>query len=83
MLVWIQNTFAFANGLRFLCGSHVLFAGPITTDFSKFFFKTGLHSTIHTFKNYFATMFSILNNKQYPNRPLVLELKGKENLLRK
>ena len=39
-------------------------------DFSKFFFKTESHSIIHTFKNYFATMFSIFNNKQYLNRPL-------------
>ena len=83
MLVWIQNAFVFANGLRFLCGSHVLFMRPISTDFKKKFFKIGLHSIIHTFKNYFATVFSVFNNKQYPNRLLVLELKGKENLLRK
>lgn len=61
MLVWIQNAFAFVNGLRFLCGSRALFTGPASTDFSKFFFKIGSHGTIHTFKNYFSTVFSIFN----------------------
>ena len=36
----------------------------------------GSHSTIHTFKNYFVTVFSVINfqfskNKQYPNTPYV------------
>ena len=33
------------------------------------------HNTIHTFKNYFATVFSVFNfnkNKLYPNRPLII-----------
>ena len=33
------------------------------------------HDTIHTFKNYFVTVFSIFNfnkNKLYPNRPLII-----------
>ena len=71
MLVWIQNAFAFVNGLHFLYGSHALFTEPTSIDFNKFFFKTGSHDTIHTFKNYFATIFSVFNNKRYPNRPLV------------
>ena len=29
--------------------------------FSNFFIKNGFHDTIHTFKNYFATVFSIFN----------------------
>ena len=38
--------------------------------------KNGSHGTIHTFKNYFATVFSVFSfqfqqNKFYPNRPLV------------
>ena len=45
--------------LRFFCGSHALFTRPTSTDFSKFFFKIGSHGTIHTFKNYFATVFSV------------------------
>ena len=35
--------------------------------------KNGSHNTIHTFKNYFATVFSIFSfqqNKLYPNGPL-------------
>ena len=34
----------------------------------------GSHDTIHTFKNYFAIVFSVFSfskNKLYPNRPLV------------
>ena len=33
-------------------------------------FKTGSHGTIHTFKNYFAIVFSVFSNKRYPNKPL-------------
>ena len=55
--------------LRFFCGSRALFTGPASTDFSKIFFKNGSHDTIHTFKNDFATVFSVFSNKRYPNRP--------------
>ena len=61
--------------LHFFYGSHALFTGPASTDFSKFFFKTGSYSTIHTFKNYFATIFSVFSNKRYPNKPLVKYLR--------
>ena len=44
--------------------------GPVSTDFNKFFFKTGSHGTIHTFKNHFATVFSVFNNKWYPKHTL-------------
>ena len=50
--------------LRFLCGFCALFMGPVSMDFSKFFFKTGSHGTIHTFKNYFAIVFSIFSFQQ-------------------
>ena len=40
---------------------NVLFTRPKTSFFSKIFIKNGPHSTIHTFKNYFATMFSVFN----------------------
>ena len=36
--------------------------------------KPQTHSAIHTFKNYFSTVFSVFNiqqNKRYSNRPLV------------
>ena len=44
--------------------------------FSNFFIKNGSHSTIYTFKNYFATVISAISfqfqqNKSYPNRPYV------------
>ena len=32
-----------------------------TSFFSKTFIKNGLHGTIHTFKNYFAIMFSVFS----------------------
>ena len=40
-------------------------------DFSKINFKTGSHNIIHTFKNYFAIVFSVFSNKQFPNRPFL------------
>ena len=49
---------------------------PQTSLFSNFFIKNGSHGTIHTFKNYFATVFSVFNkNKLYPNNPLVYTLR--------
>ena len=47
--------------------------GPITTLFRKRINKNESHDTIHTFKNYFATVlsvFSFSNNKLNPNGPL-------------
>ena len=49
---------------------------PQTFLFSNFFIKNGSHNTIHTFKNYFATVFSVSafsfsKNKLNPNRPIV------------
>ena len=69
--VWIALRMKFSIAFGVLCGSHALFMGFASTDFSKIFFKTGSHDTIHTFKNYFATVFSIFSNKRYSNRPLV------------
>jgi len=50
----------------FLARSHTLFMGPATasTEFSKFYFKTGSHGTIYTFKNYFAIVFSVISGIQ-------------------
>ena len=47
-----------------------------TLLFINFFIKNGSHSTIYTFKNYFATVFSVFSfqfqqNKFYPNGPLI------------
>ena len=47
------------------------FTGPTSIEFNKIFIKTGSHGTIHIFKNYFTTVFSVFNNKRYPNRHLV------------
>ena len=45
--------------------------------FINFFIKNGSHITIHIFKNYFATVFSVFSfqfqqNKFYPNTPLMV-----------
>ena len=34
---------------------------PQTSFFNKTFIKNGSHDTIHTFKNYFVTVFSVFN----------------------
>ena len=39
----------------------VLFIRPTNIFFSNFFIKNGSHITIHTFKNYFATVFSVFS----------------------
>ena len=49
---------------------------PQITLFNNFFIKNGSYNTIYTFKNYFATMFSVSvfnfsKNKLYPNRPFM------------
>ena len=46
---------------------------PQVLFFSKKNFKTGFHDTIHTFKNYFVTVFSIFSNKRYPNWPIIYD----------
>ena len=58
---------------------------PQTSFFNKTFIKNGFHGTIHTFKNYFATVFfSFQQNKRYPNAHYVsmiffsLKLKTKQ-----
>ena len=38
-----------------------LFMDPQISLFSNFFIKNGSHGTIYTFKNYFATVFSVFN----------------------
>ena len=52
--------------------TYALFTDPQITLFSNFFIKNRSHGTIHTFKNYFATVFSVFSfqfqqNKFYPN----------------
>ena len=45
-----------------------MFTGPTSTQLNKFYFKIRSHGTIHTFKNYFVTVFSVFSNKRYPNK---------------
>ena len=56
--------------------TNALFMVPQIPLFSHFFIKNGSHDTIHTFKNYFATMFSVSifsfsKNKLNPNGSIV------------
>ena len=69
-----SNVLITASCERFMCptffsGSHALFIRPASIFFHKNNFKTGSHGTSHTFKNYFVTVFSVFNNKWYPNGP--------------
>ena len=61
----------FVNCEQCIC---ILFTVPQITLFSNFFIKNGSHNTIYTFKNYFATVFSVSvfsfsKNKFNPNTP--------------
>ena len=58
----------FSRGMLFVSGSRVLCTGPTTSLTNKIFTEICLlvgsctvHGTIHTFKNYFATIFSIFS----------------------
>ena len=42
-------------------GSRALFTGPTNLFFQLFLHKNRSHGTIHTFKNYFATVFSVFS----------------------
>ena len=58
---------------------HALFMGLTTILFKKKI-KNGTHSIIHTFKNYFVTVFSVFSfnkNKLYPNGPVQKKTKKK------
>ena len=55
--------------------TYEFFKDPQIPLFSNFFIKNGSHGTIHTFKNYFATMFSVSvfnfnKNKFNPKGPI-------------
>ena len=68
--VWIMVKITFQLHPTFFSGSHALFTESTSTFFSKNNFNTGSYGTIHTFKNYFDTMFSVFSNKQYTSTPL-------------
>ena len=58
-----------------LCNrQNALFTGPTTTLFKKKYIKNGYRGTIHSFKNYLATVFSVFSfqqNKLHPNGPYI------------
>ena len=45
---------------------------PQTSFFTKTFIKSESHGTIHTFKNYFATVFSIFNKISVIQNKLII-----------
>ena len=53
----VAAMFDFFHPFQHISGSRVLFRDPQTSLFSNFFIKNRSHGTIHTFKNYFATVF--------------------------
>ena len=66
----------FCGFYAFLVGAVHCSQDPQTSFFSKIFIKNGFYSTIHIFKNYFTTVFSVLSfqfqqNKFYPNEHLI------------
>ena len=51
----------FSRDYALFSRSRTLFTRPQTSFFNKTFIKNGSHDTIHTFKNYFATVFLIFS----------------------
>ena len=62
--VWIALKKKKISVWHFFCGFYALFTGPANIKFGKIDFKIGSHSTIHTFKNYFTTVFSTISSIQ-------------------
>ena len=61
-----------------------LFMDPQNPLFSNFFITNGSHNTIHTFKNYFATVFSVFSFSKISFiqiDPMCVEVKNKKQLL--
>ena len=56
--VWtVAAKFDFSPSSQLIRTHRALFTDPQISLFSNFFIKNESHGTIHTFKNYFATMF--------------------------
>ena len=56
--VWtVAAKFDLSNNFQPISAHRALFTDPQISLFSNFLIKNGSHGTIHTFKNYFATMF--------------------------
>ena len=69
--VWIELKWFFSCVVHFSMGPVYCSWDPqVLYSAKKKNFKFGSYDTIHIFKNYFVTVFSIFSNKRYPNRPL-------------
>ena len=69
--IWVICVLFFFFGfweahLNFTMGPMHYLWNSQTSLFNKIFIKNGSHGTIHTFKNYFATIFSIFCNPFFP-----------------
>ena len=53
----VAAKFDFSHSFQSINAHSALFTDPQISLFSNFFIKNGFHDTIHTFKNYFATVF--------------------------
>ena len=70
--VWIELKSVFSCVMCFLMGPVHRSRDPQVLYLAKKNFNTRSYGTIHTFKNYFATIFAVFSNKRYLNRPFVL-----------
>ena len=67
-----SRVFYFLRQITLFITVHTLFMGPIAILFRKIITNRS-YGTIHTFKNYFVTVFSVFSfskNKLYPNGPI-------------
>ena len=77
--VWtVATKFDLSNHFQPISAHSALFTDPQISLFSNFFIENESHGTIHTFKNYFTTVFfsfqfqfSVFSFQLYPNGPLI------------
>ena len=67
-------TVKFPLKLHYSVGPMYYSRDPQASFFNKIFIKNGSHSTIHTFKNYFATIFSVFSKISISKRTRSLSL---------
>ena len=56
-----QQSLTFLTFFQPINAHHILFIDPQILLFSNFFIKNESHGTIHTFKNYFVTVFLVFS----------------------
>ena len=69
----VAAKFDLSNNFQPISAHLTLFTDPQISLFSNFFIKNGSHDTIHTFKNYFATVFFSFNFQLYSNESLIVK----------